>query len=161
MTGVGQLHVAFVCTGNICRSPMAEKMFAAHLYRAGLADRVRVDSAGTQSWHVGAEADPRTSRTLRKYGYPTGHVAAVFGTEHRSADLVVALDRSHQRELDRLGVARQRLRLLRTFDPVADDEEVADPYYGGTADFERVHDQIAAAIPGLLEWVRLELDRAR
>ncbi|MCX6489542.1 MAG: protein tyrosine phosphatase, partial [Rhodococcus sp.] len=41
------LHVTFVCTGNICRSPMAEKVFAAHLSEAGLSDAVRVPSAGT------------------------------------------------------------------------------------------------------------------
>ncbi|WP_327114243.1 low molecular weight phosphotyrosine protein phosphatase [Nocardia sp. NBC_01730] len=157
MAVVGQLHVSFVCTGNICRSPMAEKIFAAHLYRSGLADRVRVSSAGTGSWHVGDDADPRTDATLRKYGYPTGHVAAAFGAAHRDADLVVALDSSHQRELARLGVSRERLRLLRTFDPDADDQDVADPYYGSATDFDLVRDQIEAAVPGLLDWVRAEL----
>ncbi|WP_159840246.1 low molecular weight protein-tyrosine-phosphatase [Nocardia sp. CY41] len=160
MAGVGQLHVSFVCTGNICRSPMAEKIFASHLYRAGLANRVRVSSAGTGSWHVGDDADPRTCATLRKYGYPTGHVAAVFGAEHSDADLVIALDRSHQRDLARLGIPAERLRLLRAFDPDADDQDVADPYYGDTADFELVRAQIEAAVPGLLDWVRAELAAA-
>ncbi|WP_406272818.1 low molecular weight phosphotyrosine protein phosphatase [Nocardia sp. NBC_00881] len=160
MAVVGQLHVSFVCTGNICRSPMAEKIFAVHLYRSGLADRVRVSSAGTGSWHVGDDADPRTDATLRKYGYPTGHVAATFGAEHRDADLVVALDSSHQRELARLGIPRERLRLLRTFDPDADDQDVADPYYGSADDFDLVRDQIEAAVPGLLDWVRAELRTA-
>ncbi|MGK8505382.1 low molecular weight protein-tyrosine-phosphatase [Nocardia asiatica] len=160
MAGVGQLHVSFVCTGNICRSPMAEKIFASHLYRAGLANRVRVSSAGTGSWHVGADADPRTSATLRKYGYPTGHIAAVFGAEHSEADLVIALDRSHQRDLARLGIPAERLRLLRAFDPDADGQDVADPYYGDAADFELVRAQIEAAVPGLLDWVRAELAAA-
>jgi protein-tyrosine phosphatase len=53
MSVVGELHVTFICTGNICRSPMAEKIFAAHLARAGLAGRVRVSSAGTTDWHTG------------------------------------------------------------------------------------------------------------
>src|SRR5690606_6847077 len=65
-----QLSLVFVCTGNICRSPMAEKILASHLYRAGLANRVRVSSAGTTAWHVGADADPRTNATLRRHGYP-------------------------------------------------------------------------------------------
>ncbi|MGW4715620.1 low molecular weight protein-tyrosine-phosphatase [Nocardia sp. NPDC004260] len=160
MAGVGQLHVSFVCTGNICRSPMAEKIFASHLYRAGLANRVRVSSAGTGSWHVGDDADPRTSATLRKYGYPTGHVAAAFGAEHSDADLVIALDSSHQRDLARLGIPAERLRLLRAFDPDADGQDVADPYYGDAADFELVRTQIEAAVPGLLDWVRAELAAA-
>ncbi|MEV0298643.1 low molecular weight protein-tyrosine-phosphatase [Nocardia sp. NPDC050710] len=154
MAVVGELHISFVCTGNICRSPMAEKMFAHHLSEAGLADRVRVSSAGTTGWHIGDDADPRTTATLRKYGYPIGHEAAALGADHRDADLLIALDRGHERELARLGIPSDRRRLLRSFDPDADGPDVPDPYYGGSADFELVRDQIEAAIPGLLDWVR-------
>jgi len=157
MAVVGELHVSFVCTGNICRSPMAEKMFAVHLYREGLADRVRVSSAGTDGWHAGQDADARTNATLRRHGYPTGHVAAKFGSHHRDADLLIALDSGHERRLATLGIPSDRRRLLRSFDPNADSLDVPDPYYGDTADFDLVHDQIAAAIPGLLDWVRATL----
>jgi protein-tyrosine phosphatase len=157
MAVVGELHVSFVCTGNICRSPMAEKMFAVHLYREGLADRVRVSSAGTDGWHAGQDADARTNATLRRHGYPTGHVAAKFGNQHRDADLLVSLDSGHERRLAMLGIPTDRRRLLRSFDPNADSLDVPDPYYGDTADFDLVHDQIAAAIPGLLDWVRATL----
>ncbi|MGZ4512029.1 MAG: arsenate reductase/protein-tyrosine-phosphatase family protein, partial [Mycobacterium sp.] len=64
------LHVTFVCTGNICRSAMAEKMFAGQLRRRGLADAVRVTSAGTGNWHVGERADARANRVLCAHGYP-------------------------------------------------------------------------------------------
>ncbi|QOW36957.1 low molecular weight phosphotyrosine protein phosphatase [Nocardia seriolae] len=157
---MGELHVTFICTGNICRSPMAEKIFAAYLERAGLADRVRVSSAGTGSWHVGDEADYRTNKELRVHGYPTGHSAAVIGVEHRDADLVVALDTGHERELARLGVPSDRRRLLRSFDPLADGRSVPDPYYGDQADFALVREQIEAAVPGLLAWVREQLGEA-
>lgn len=149
--------MTFICTGNICRSPMAEKIFAAHLERAGLADRVRVSSAGTGSWHVGDEADPRTTEELRLHGYPVGHVAAVIGVDHRDADLMVALDTSHERALARMGVPSEQRRLLRAFDPNADGRDVPDPYYGDQRDFELVREQIEAAVPGLLDWVRAQL----
>ncbi|MEG8178067.1 low molecular weight phosphotyrosine protein phosphatase [Nocardia terpenica] len=161
MAVVGELHVTFVCTGNICRSPMAEKIFLAHLERAGLSGRVRVSSAGTTAWHVGDEADPRTTAVLRRHGYPVGHRAAVVGDEHKSADLVVALDTSHDRDLAALGVPADRRRLLRSFDPNARGTDVADPYYGDDADFEEVREQIEAAVPGLLDWVRERLDGAQ
>ena len=93
------LHVTFVCTGNICRSVMAEKMFADQLRRRGLADAVRVSSAGTGNWHVGECADVRAAGVLRAHGYPTDHRAAQVDAEHLAADLVVALDRNHARML--------------------------------------------------------------
>lgn len=137
---------------------MAAKMFEAHLFRAGLANRVRVSSAGTGSWHVGDPADPRTEATLRRAGYAVEHVAATFGPEHRDADLVVALDTGHDRELAQRGVPTEQRRLLRSFDPAADGADVPDPYYGDQADFDLVRDQIEAAVPGLLDWVRAALD---
>ena len=84
------LHVTFVCSGNICRSPMAEKMFAHQIRERGLADVVRVSSAGTGGWHAGDEADDRANRVLRAHGYPTGHRAAQVCDEHLAADLVIA-----------------------------------------------------------------------
>ena len=70
------LHVTFICSGNICRSPMAEKMFAHQISERGLADEVRVTSAGTGDWHAGEGADNRANRVLREHGYPTEHRAA-------------------------------------------------------------------------------------
>ncbi|MGV9411679.1 low molecular weight protein-tyrosine-phosphatase [Nocardia sp. NPDC003693] len=157
MAVVGELHVSMICTGNICRSPMAEKIFAAHLERAGLGDRVRVSSAGTGSWHVGDDADYRTTDELRAHGYPVGHVAAVIGADHLDADLLIALDTGHERALAHLGVPAERRRLLRSFDPGADGPDVPDPYYGDRSDFELVREQIEAAVPGLLDWVRAQL----
>src|ERR1700753_1060005 len=93
------LHVTFVCTGNICRSPMAEKMFADQLRQRGLEHAVRVSSAGTGNWHVGSSADERAARVLRAHGYSTDHRAAQVDDDHLSADLVIALGRNHLRML--------------------------------------------------------------
>ncbi|WP_036494141.1 low molecular weight protein-tyrosine-phosphatase [Nocardia sp. BMG111209] len=161
MAVVGELHVTFICTGNICRSPMAEKIFATAVAQAGLDDRVRITSAGTGGWHAGDDADRRTTALLRRYGYPVGHVAAALDADHLAADLLVALDTTHDRELARLGVPAPRRRLLRSFDPDADGPDVPDPYYGDTADFELVREQIEAAVPGLLDWVREQLGERR
>lgn len=137
---------------------MAEKILAGHLSRAGLSDRVRVSSAGTHGWHAGSDADPRTTETLRRHGYPTGHRATGFGPEHADADLVVAMTTEHDRNLAVRGVPHQRRRLLRSFDPAADGTDVPDPYYGETAEFELVRAQIEAAVPGLLDWIHAALD---
>ncbi len=156
---MSELHVTFVCTGNICRSVMAEKMFADQVRRRGLGDVVRVTSAGTGNWHVGSCADERASKVLREHGYPTDHCAAQVDTDHLDADLVVALARNHVRMLRQLGVDDARIRMLRSFDPRsgAHAPDVDDPYYGDAADFEEAFAVIEAALPGLHDWVDARL----
>jgi protein-tyrosine phosphatase len=149
------LHVTFVCTGNICRSPMAEKMFADQIRKRGLDKAVRVTSAGTGDWHVGEGADTRAARVLHDHGYPTDHRAAQVDDDHLSADMVVALGRNHVRLLRQLGVDDDRLRMLRSFDPRSGAYalDVDDPYYGNHDDFEEVFTVIEASLPGLHAWV--------
>lgn len=136
---------------------MAEKILLRHLQREGLIDLVRVTSAGIEGWHSGKEADTRTNTVLRAANYPTGHSAAQVDDDHLSADLVVALDTGHDRELAHLGVPTERRRLLRSFDVDADGTSVPDPYYGDFSGFELVRDQIEAAIPDILVWIREQL----
>lgn len=95
-------RVCFVCTGNICRSPMAEWVLRARIAEAGWSDVVEVDSAGTGDWHVGDGADPRTVRVLARHGYPSRHVARQFQqSDLLRRDLVIALDHGHLRTLRR------------------------------------------------------------
>ena len=148
------MHVCFVCTGNICRSPIAEKILVAELAGAGLSDRVRVSSAGTGAWHVGEPMDERAAEVLAGNGYDTKHVARQVDAEVLGADLIVALDGSHSSALRRTVPEPDRVRLLRSFDPdAADDAEVPDPYYGGPNGFVEVVDMVRAAMPGLVEYV--------
>jgi protein-tyrosine phosphatase len=149
------LHVTFVCTGNICRSPIAEKVFATELERAGLADGVQVTSAGTGGWHVGAAADDRAAAVLRAEGYPAEHVARQIDAEQLSADLIVALDNTHRRAVQSKVPEPDRVRLLRSFDPASPaGADVPDPYYGDDEGFVEVLAQVKAAVPGMIDWVR-------
>ena len=138
---------------------MAEKMFAHQISERGLADAVRVTSAGTGDWHVGSGADERAGRVLRAHGYPTDHRAAQVDDDHLAADLVVALGRNHVRMLRQLGVDDDRIRMLRSFDPRSGAHalDVDDPYYGDHDDFEDVYAVIEAALPGLHDWVDEQL----
>jgi protein-tyrosine phosphatase len=149
-------RVTFVCTGNICRSPMAEHIFRRHADDEGL--DVEVDSSGTGHWHVGDDADERTVATLRRAGYGSRHRARRFEPAwFGQYDLIVALDQGHRRDLRRIAPdeeARGKIRLLREFDPDAHDLDVPDPYYGRGSAFEQVREQIEAAVPGLLDHVR-------
>ncbi|MFF7370131.1 low molecular weight protein-tyrosine-phosphatase [Streptomyces tricolor] len=156
-------RVCFVCTGNICRSPMAESVFRARVAEAGLADLVAVDSAGTGGWHEGEPADPRTISVLEENGYGSEHTARQFlPSWFNRLDLVIALDTGHLRALRRLAPTEEdarKIRLLRSFDPAAgDDLDVPDPYYGGRDGFEECLEMVEAASTGLLAAVQEELE---
>jgi protein-tyrosine phosphatase len=157
-------RICFVCTGNICRSPMAEAVCRAQLAARGLGERVVADSAGTGSWHAGDGADPRAEAALAAGGYELQHIARQFRRSwFERYDLVIALDRGHERNLRRLadsgdhaGDHAARVRLLRAYDldaAAADNLDVPDPYYGGEAGFVACLKLIEAAIPGLLDEV--------
>lgn len=136
---------------------MAALVVGEHLRRAGLADQVKITSAGTGSWHVGDAADSRAQKVLIDHGYPSAHVAAQVGAEHLAADLLLAMDEGHARELRQL-TDPAKVRLLRSFDPKATgDLAVPDPYYGGNDGFQIVLAMIEAATPGLVDWVRENL----
>lgn len=154
------MHICFICSGNICRSPSAALVFDEQLRRAGLDGAVRVTSAGIGPWHVGEPIDERAGEVLTRQGYPIQHIAAQVGAEHLDADLFVAMDRGHEKALRRLVTDPSRIRLLRSFDPqAAGEREVPDPYYGGPEGFDEMLAMIEAATPGLLAWVRERLDR--
>lgn len=154
MTGEKHVRVVFVCTGNICRSPMAESMARRALDDAGLGQQVTVSSVGTGGWHVGNAMDPRAAAELEAHGFDTAHVAAQLSESDHSADLVVALDSGHSSHLLAQGVDAARVRMLRAYEPGADGADVADPYYGDDSGFTLTREQIAAALPGLLAEVR-------
>lgn len=162
----GMYRICFVCTGNICRSPMAEAVCRARLAARGLGERVAVDSAGTGSWHAGEGADERAEAALAARGYELRHVARQFRRSWFDRyDLVVALDRGHERSLRRLaaedtGLAT-RVRLLRAYDldaAAAGELDVPDPYYGGEAGFGACLALIEAAMPGLIDEVADEIE---
>jgi protein-tyrosine phosphatase len=140
----------FVCTANICRSPVAEKVFAAEV--AGL--DVQVSSAGIGPWRVGEPADPRSAEVLRTAGYPTEHVARQVGAADLAADLLVALDHGHVAALLGLGADPGRVRLLSSFDPAAPPgAEIPDPYGYGPEAFPIMLGMVRAAMPGLVSYV--------
>jgi protein-tyrosine phosphatase len=149
------LRVDFVCTGNICRSPMAEVVLREHAARRGLEQRISAGSWGTGDWHVGQGADDRTIAALERAGLDgSAHRArAIDATSAQEADLLVALDAGHVTALHALRPdAPDRIVLLRAFDPQADgDADVPDPYWSGADEFDRVLAMVTRSVDGLLD----------
>jgi protein-tyrosine phosphatase len=149
-------RVCFVCLGNICRSPTAEAVFDKLVQDASLEHAFIIDSAGTASYHLGEEADSRSRAAAKRRGYSIGHRARQFQrSDFGEFDLVCAMDSDNLGTLLRLAPtpeAKQRVKLLRSFDPTAPSgAEVPDPYYGGERGFDDVIDICERACRGLLE----------
>jgi protein-tyrosine phosphatase len=158
---VSRLSVVFVCTGNICRSPMAEVVLREVARRAGHADSLEVSSSGTGDWHVGEGADPRTVEALEARGYDgSRHRAAQFSTaDFARHDLVVALDRGHERVLRSWAENesdRSKVQLLMSFDPqgaAQGSADVPDPYYSDPAMFDTVLAMVERACTALFRQI--------
>jgi len=147
-------RVLLVCLGNICRSPTAEAVVRTIAAREFPGLPLYVDSAGTANYHVGEAPDRRTIAAGRRRGYELASLRArqVCAEDLADFDYVLAMDRANLAELGRFTgeSARATVGLFLQFSPEAGVDEVPDPYYGGTEDFERVLDLCEAGARGLL-----------
>jgi protein-tyrosine phosphatase len=167
-TPANQIHVLFVCLGNICRSPLAEGVFVELAKKRGVLDRFVVDSCGTGDWHAGELADPRSRAVARKHGIDLTHRARVIspdfdfapgafgGVRHRGFDWFIGMDRANCRRLVAVGAPRDRVVLLRSFDPLLAgrpeaEQEVPDPYTEPDEAFDAVYEMVERACAGLLD----------
>jgi protein-tyrosine phosphatase len=153
-----QTRVLMVCTGNICRSPMAEGVLRHKLVQAGLGGVVAVDSAGTQGYHTSEPPDPRAVKAAARRGYDIGSLQArpIRPEDFTRFDWLLAMDRSHLEWLARRPAAAQ-LRaglLMAAASRHTGIDEVPDPYYGGPEGFERVLDLVEDACDGLVARLR-------
>ena len=153
-----KFSILFVCMGNICRSPTAEGVFRKHVSDAGLDAAIHTDSAGTHAYHSGEPADRRAHAAAAKRGFSLEGIRArrVTDEDFDQFDFILAMDEDnlmvlHERAPDE---QRSKVRLFLEFAESRHENEVPDPYYGGSAGFERVLDLVEEASQGLLETLR-------
>lgn len=150
-------YVTFVCTGNTCRSPMAERLLA-HALAAepALAAHFQSASCGVAAG-VGQPASANSVRVLRSVG--------VSLEDHRSrpvsqellddTDVLVAMTASHLRALEqRFERLPDDIFLMREFTDGAAGGDIPDPYGGDVADYQECRDAMIEAMPGLLRYLR-------
>lgn len=146
-------ELLFVCTGNVCRSPMAEYMMRKKL---GRASAWKVSSAGL-STAPQMPASRNAVAVLDELGMDL--------TTHRSrqldrdlvdaANVIVVMTASHRDQIQTLfRHASEKVFLLRSFDPAADSVDLEDPIGSDVGTYRQIRDTIESALPGLAEFLR-------
>ncbi len=144
------VNILFVCTGNICRSPMAEGIFK-HLMQINRQNHLfYVDSCGTSGVHSGQNIDRRALEVLRGHGISIkAHSARQV---QKQSDFVVynhilTMDKGHQAFMQRLGGKshQHKIQLLLSILEKEVLGDVSDPYYGTLADFNKLYGVILEA----------------
>ena len=121
--------ILFVCHGNICRSPMAEFVMKDLVKKAGLADRVHIESVGVSSEEQGNPVYPPVRRLLNAAGIPCDghHARKITRAQVEGFDRIYYMDSSNFRNLQRQFPGENK------FQPLL-NRDVADPYYYGGYD---------------------------
>ncbi|MGC3871979.1 low molecular weight protein-tyrosine-phosphatase [Halomonas sp. GXIMD04776] len=157
------MRVLFVCLGNICRSPTAEGVFRSRLDKAGLAERVEVDSCGTSDWHIGESPDPRAVAAAKSRGVDLSRLRGrqLCEDDFRRFDYILGMDHMNLEKLEAMRPAKSQAHVGLFLDFAGrSDEAIPDPYTGDDRGFEKVLDLIEAASDGLIDELRRHLDRA-
>ena len=146
-----KISVMFVCTGNICRSPMAEAVFRNMVEEKGMADRFVIASSGTGRWHVGEPPHIGTRLILSENKIEVGSKRAqqLVGDDFSTFDYIIAMD---QENIDDIQLDfKKEVRRLLDFAPQGYPHNVPDPYY--EQNFEEVFNLVTAGCEGLLKFI--------
>lgn len=140
------ISVAFVCLGNICRSPMAEAVFENTVMKNGLGSKFsKIDSFGTASYHVGDKPDSRTEETCKKHNIPIKHRGQQIKEHHfNEFDYIICMDEDNLYNLNKIKPSSSKA-TVKLFGDWGSDPKygriVEDPYYGGSSGFEKCYNQ--------------------
>ncbi len=153
------INVAFVCLGNICRSPMAELIFLNLIKERGFASSFRVSSFGTSDCEEGNGIYPPAKKILIMHGIAGKHVAKqITLADVKNNDYILVMDSSNLLDLLRLTCGGYGGKIYKLCSFTDNPRDVADPWY--TRDFEKAFSDIRDGCECFLEYLLKEKSNA-
>ena len=148
--------ILFVCFGNICRSPMAEFVMKDLVNKAGLSDKILVDSAGCFP-SVGTPMSNGTRQQLELNNIPftKKYSVQLIKENYSEYDYIVGMDKENVLDIKDIieSDPDQKVYLLLKF--AGEDRSVADPYY--TDDYATTYVDVLKGCKAMLEIIHHEL----
>ena len=144
------VDVAFVCLGNICRSPMAEAIMRQRLQDRGIKD-VRVHSRGTGKWNLGQPPHEGTQKILNEHQIPFDGMISELFEPTDDFDYIIAMDQSNIENIKAINpnIQGQLFKLLEFSN--MEESDVPDPYY--TNNFEGVYKMVQSSCDHLIDYI--------
>lgn len=143
------MKILFICTGNTCRSPMANELFKKFLISKKITG-IECDSAGISA----KKDDPASENAIKALKEVdidlSQHKAkSIFDTDLKSFDLYVVMNLTHSEILKSMDIPLKKIYIL--------GNNIEDPYGGSVETYRKCRNQIKASLISLYEYVNKKL----
>ncbi len=150
------LSVLFVCTANVCRSPMAEAIFRQRLTELDRIHEVKVASAGTMvPPALKMRVDLRAQKIVSQYGMDVSRYRSrpLVPSDLQTFQYVLVMDRKNLQQVQDMadGPVWAQVKLLSEFSFQGKGEDIHDPYFGSFEHFQQIFFMIDDAVQGFIQ----------
>ena len=148
------IRVLFCCHGNICRSPLAQSVFAHKVKMLGLEDRFYIDSMATSTEELGNPPHSGTAKKLWKMGIPLiPHKATqISWSDYDKFDYIIGMDDWNIKNLHRLLKGDPDGKVYKFLTFAGSDRDIADPWY--TGNFDETYRDVCEGCDGLINYLK-------
>ena len=158
MSEHSKIKVAFICHGNICRSPMAKFIFLDMINKENLNDYFYVDSMATSREEIGNGIYPYAKAELDKHninGYASHRAKQFTMKDYNEFDYIIVMDEMNKYNLMRIIKEDKDNKVHKLLDFTPNPKEIEDPWYSGN--FEKVYKEIDNGCRCFLEYLKTKI----